>query len=96
MNVYVTNRSGHYRRYAIDACKLEHELGWKPTETFETGIRKTVQWYLDNPELVANLQCEVFQEMTTTACRQKVIQPTRTVLGPPIGPCKSGTFGRNF
>jgi dTDP-glucose 4,6-dehydratase len=47
---YVTDRPGHDRRYAIDATKLERELGWKPTETFDTGIRKTVQWYLDNQE----------------------------------------------
>jgi dTDP-glucose 4,6-dehydratase len=46
---YVKDRPGHDRRYAIDASKLERELGWRPTETFETGIRKTVQWYLDNP-----------------------------------------------
>lgn len=47
---YVKDRPGHDRRYAIDATKIEHELGWKPAETFETGIRKTVQWYLDNQE----------------------------------------------
>ncbi len=45
---YVQDRPGHDRRYAIDARKLERELGWKPAETFETGIRKTVRWYLDN------------------------------------------------
>ena len=45
---YVTDRPGHDRRYAIDAHKIEKELGWKPYETFETGIRKTVQWYLEN------------------------------------------------
>jgi len=45
---YVKDRPGHDRRYAIDATKLERELGWKPAETFETGIQKTVQWYLDN------------------------------------------------
>ena len=53
---YVADRPGHDRRYAIDARKIERELGWKPAETFETGIRKTVQWYLDNPEWVANVQ----------------------------------------
>jgi len=46
---YVKDRPGHDRRYAIDAGKIEQELGWRPVETFETGIRKTVQWYLDNP-----------------------------------------------
>ena len=53
---YVTDRPGHDRRYAIDARKIEQNLGWKPSETFETGIRKTVQWYLDHPEWVANVQ----------------------------------------
>ncbi|MGE6821326.1 dTDP-glucose 4,6-dehydratase [Pseudomonas soli] len=52
---FVTDRPGHDRRYAIDARKLERELGWKPAETFETGIRKTVQWYLDNQEWVDNV-----------------------------------------
>jgi dTDP-glucose 4,6-dehydratase len=47
---FVKDRPGHDRRYAIDATKIERELGWKPAETFETGIRKTVQWYLDNQE----------------------------------------------
>ena len=47
---YVKDRPGHDRRYAIDATKIERELGWKPAETFETGMRKTVQWYLDNQE----------------------------------------------
>lgn len=52
---YVTDRPGHDRRYAIDARKLERELGWKPAETFETGIRKTVQWYLANRDWVAGV-----------------------------------------
>ena len=52
---YVTDRPGHDRRYAIDASKIERELGWKPAETFETGIRKTVQWYLDNQPWVENV-----------------------------------------
>ncbi len=52
---YVTDRPGHDRRYAIDARKLERELGWKPTETFETGIRKTVLWYLNNQDWVNNV-----------------------------------------
>jgi len=49
---FVTDRPGHDRRYAIDARKLERELGWKPAETFETGIRKTVTWYLANQDWV--------------------------------------------
>jgi len=52
---YVKDRPGHDRRYAIDASKIERELGWKPAETFETGIKKTVQWYLDNQAWVANV-----------------------------------------
>ncbi|MGZ8256312.1 MAG: dTDP-glucose 4,6-dehydratase [Gallionella sp.] len=52
---FVTDRPGHDRRYAIDARKLERELGWKPAETFETGIRKTVQWYLDNQPWANNV-----------------------------------------
>ena len=59
---YVTDRPGHDRRYAIDARKLEQELGWKPAETFDTGIRKTVQWYLDNPTWVANVQSGAYRE----------------------------------
>ena len=59
---YVTDRPGHDRRYAIDARKLEAELGWKPAETFETGIRKTVEWYLANPEWVANVQSGAYKD----------------------------------
>jgi dTDP-glucose 4,6-dehydratase len=49
---FVKDRPGHDRRYAIDASKVERELGWRPAETFDTGIRKTVQWYLNNPEWI--------------------------------------------
>jgi dTDP-glucose 4,6-dehydratase len=59
---YVTDRPGHDRRYAIDARKLEAELGWKPAETFETGIRKTVEWYLKNPEWVQHVQSGAYRE----------------------------------
>jgi dTDP-glucose 4,6-dehydratase len=52
---YVKDRPGHDRRYAIDARKIERELGWRPAETFETGIRKTVRWYLDNQPWVNNV-----------------------------------------
>jgi dTDP-glucose 4,6-dehydratase len=52
---FVTDRPGHDRRYAIDARKIERELGWRPAETFETGIRKTVQWYLDNQAWANNV-----------------------------------------
>jgi len=50
------------RRYAIDARKIELELGWKPSETFESGIRKTVQWYLENPAWVAHVQNGSYRE----------------------------------
>jgi dTDP-glucose 4,6-dehydratase len=53
---FVKDRPGHDLRYAIDASKIERELGWKPQETFETGIRKTVEWYLNNQEWVENVQ----------------------------------------
>lgn len=58
---YVTDRPGHDRRYAIDASKIERELGWKPAETFETGIKKTVQWYLDNQPWVQNVTSGAYQ-----------------------------------
>lgn len=59
---YVKDRPGHDRRYAIDATKIERELGWKPAETFETGIRKTVQWYLDNQPWVRNVTSGAYRE----------------------------------
>ena len=58
---YVKDRPGHDRRYAIDASKIERELGWKPAETFETGIKKTVQWYLDNQPWVENVTSGAYQ-----------------------------------
>ncbi len=63
---FVTDRPGHDRRYAIDARKLERELGWKPAETFETGIRRTVQWYLDNQDWVRNVQTGAYREWVAT------------------------------
>ncbi|HEY8094533.1 MAG TPA: dTDP-glucose 4,6-dehydratase [Methylobacter sp.] len=59
---YVTDRPGHDRRYAIDASKIERELGWRPAETFDTGIRKTIQWYLENQDWVANVQSGSYRE----------------------------------
>jgi dTDP-glucose 4,6-dehydratase len=59
---YVTDRPGHDRRYAIDATKINRELGWKPEETFETGIRKTVQWYLDNQDWVKNITSGAYKD----------------------------------
>ncbi len=63
---YVKDRPGHDRRYAIDARKLEAELGWKPAETFESGIRKTVAWYLDNADWVARVQSGAYREWVST------------------------------
>ncbi|MGB7422811.1 MAG: dTDP-glucose 4,6-dehydratase [Comamonas sp.] len=59
---HVKDRPGHDRRYAIDAGKIERELDWRPAETFDTGIRKTVQWYLDHPEWVAQVQSGAYRE----------------------------------
>ena len=53
---FVKDRPGHDLRYAIDSSKLEHELGWSPRETFESGLRKTIQWYLDNPQWVRKVK----------------------------------------
>ena len=61
---YVKDRPGHDRRYAIDASKIERELGWKPAETFDTGIRKTVAWYLANPDWVAHVQSGAYKDWT--------------------------------
>jgi dTDP-glucose 4,6-dehydratase len=58
----VTDRPGHDRRYAIDARKLEQELGWKPAETFDSGIRKTVAWYLAHPDWVRNVQSGAYRD----------------------------------
>ncbi|RAX42001.1 dTDP-glucose 4,6-dehydratase [Rhizobium tropici] len=59
---FVKDRPGHDRRYAIDARKLERELGWKPAETFETGIRKTIAWYLQNQDWVRNVTSGAYRE----------------------------------
>ena len=59
---YVADRPGHDRRYAIDAGKIGQEIGWRPRETFATGIRKTVQWYLDHQGWVSNVQSGAYRE----------------------------------
>jgi dTDP-glucose 4,6-dehydratase len=58
---FVTDRPGHDRRYAIDCSKIQKELGWTPEETFATGLRKTIQWYLDNPEWVERVRSGEYQ-----------------------------------
>ena len=63
---FVADRPGHDRRYAIDARKIESELGWKPAESFETGIAKTVSWYLSNQEWVANVQSGAYRDWVAT------------------------------
>ncbi|MEO6409488.1 MAG: dTDP-glucose 4,6-dehydratase [Burkholderiaceae bacterium] len=63
---HVKDRPGHDRRYAIDARKIEAELGWKPAETFDSGIEKTVRWYLDNPEWVADVQSGAYRDWVAT------------------------------
>jgi dTDP-glucose 4,6-dehydratase len=59
--ISVADRPGHDRRYAIDASKIERELGWRPAETFDSGIRKTVNWYLENQQWVANVQSGAYR-----------------------------------
>jgi dTDP-glucose 4,6-dehydratase len=59
---YVKDRPGHDLRYAIDASKIERELGWKPQETFASGMRKTVRWYLDNPDWVASVRTGEYRQ----------------------------------
>ena len=70
---YVKDRPGHDRRYAIDASKIERELGWRPAETFESGIRKTVQWYLANPEWVAHVQSGAYRDWVQTQYAQNPV-----------------------
>jgi dTDP-glucose 4,6-dehydratase len=68
---FVTDRPGHDRRYAIDARKIERELGWRPKETFETGMRKTVQWYLDHQDWVRKVQSGEYQQWMTKNYEQR-------------------------
>lgn len=71
---YVTDRPGHDRRYAIDARKIECDLGWRPAETFDTGIRKTVEWYLANQEWVRNVQSGAYREWLDKNYANRVVQ----------------------
>jgi len=70
---FVTDRPGHDRRYAIDARKIERALGWKPAETFDTGIRKTVQWYLAHGDWVRNVQSGAYRDWVQKQYDTKVV-----------------------
>ena len=78
---YVQDRPGHDRRYAIDARKIERELGWRPAETFESGIRKTVRWYLDNTEWVAHVQSGAYRDWVATNYSERVGAGAATTAG---------------
>jgi dTDP-glucose 4,6-dehydratase len=68
---HIQDRPGHDRRYAIDASKIEKELGWKPVEDFGSGLQKTVLWYLDNLAWIKNIQGgNIYQEWLTTQYQQ--------------------------
>jgi dTDP-glucose 4,6-dehydratase len=58
---FVTDRPGHDYRYAIDASKLKNELGWKPSVSFEEGLSKTIDWYMDNPIWLENIRSKAYQ-----------------------------------
>jgi dTDP-glucose 4,6-dehydratase len=68
---FVTDRPGHDARYAIDASKLERDLGWRPAETFETGIQKTVQWYLNNQDWVNNITSGEYKNWVSANYRER-------------------------
>jgi dTDP-glucose 4,6-dehydratase len=68
---YVADRPGHDRRYAIDARKIERELGWRPAETFDTGIQKTVQWYLDHADWVADVTSGAYRQWADLNYRRR-------------------------
>jgi dTDP-glucose 4,6-dehydratase len=63
---FVTDRPGHDRRYAMDITKIESKLGWRPRETFESGIRKTVEWYLENEAWIQNVTSGRYRQWIAT------------------------------
>ena len=71
----VTDRPGHDRRYAIDASKIERELGWKPVESFETGLRKTVEWYLANGDWLQGVTSGSYQQWVSTNYAHRTAAP---------------------
>ena len=68
---FVKDRPGHDRRYAIDAAKLQREIGWRARETFQTGLRKTVQWYLDHPEWIEDVVSGGYQQWIEENYKQR-------------------------
>ena len=68
---YVEDRKGHDRRYGIDPTKIKEELGWYPETTFEVGIKKTIQWYLDNQEWMKNVKFLENIKIITIECTNK-------------------------
>jgi dTDP-glucose 4,6-dehydratase len=70
---YVKDRPGHDRRYAIDARKIERELGWRPADTFESGIRKTVSWYLENPNWVESVKSGAYRAWVETNYAERAV-----------------------
>ena len=68
---FVQDRLGHDVRYAIDATKIERELGWKPAETFETGIKKTVAWYLTHQDWVSNVTSGEYKNWVSTNYKER-------------------------
>lgn len=71
---FVKDRPGHDRRYAIDASKIDREFDWKPSVTFELGLRKTIQWYLDNPNWVDNVRTGAYREWIRNNYRERIAQ----------------------
>jgi dTDP-glucose 4,6-dehydratase len=71
---FVQDRPGHDRRYAIDTTKIEREIGWRPSETFETGLQKTIQWYLDNGSWVADIVSGDYQKWIHQNYAERIVQ----------------------
>jgi hypothetical protein len=77
---FVTDRPGHDLRYGIDASKIRSELGWRPKESFETGLRKTVNWYLNNQEWVKNVTTGEYRDWIAAQYSGNAEDPQRIIL----------------
>jgi dTDP-glucose 4,6-dehydratase len=77
---FVIDRPGHDRRYAMDARKIERELDWRPAETFDSGLRKTVQWYLDHPDWVQRVQSGAYRAWVQRQYGQEALGMTAPVI----------------